>query len=173
MFSEGRNLALVPVKRGTFLSAIPFTFLARYGECPARISEVILRMAFPAMFSAFLLCSACGAEAEGVWKAPVDAAQRPAPFAASPKVLAAGRTLYLDRCADCHGKNGKGHGPGAADLEKAPTNFTEHKHLQQTDGELYWKITEGRRPMPSYRKKLSDEERWQLVFFIRTFADKP
>jgi len=122
---------------------------------------------------ALWLCGLNSATAAEGWKAPAEVARLSAPVANDSKNIAAGRALYLDRCADCHGKNGKGHGPGAADLEKSPTNFTDGKCLQQSDGELFWKISEGRRPMPSYRKKLSDEERWKLVFYLRTFSDKP
>ena len=107
------------------------------------------------------------------WNAPPDAVRLSSPLAKDAKSIAAGRALYLDRCADCHGKNGKGRGPGASDLEKQPTNFIDGKCLQQSDGELFWKISEGRRPMPSYRKKLSEDERWKLVFYLRTLSDKP
>ena len=41
------------------------------------------------------------------------------------------------------------------------------------DGEIYWKITEGRKPMPSFKNQLSDEQRWQLVNFLRTLVPKP
>ena len=48
---------------------------------------------------------------------------------------------------------------------------------RMTDGELFWKISEGHRPMPAFKNKLSEEERWQLVDYIRTFsqplADSP
>jgi len=42
-----------------------------------------------------------------------------------------------------------------------------------TDGELFWKISEGRRPMPEFKKRLTEEQRWQLVNYVRTFAPKP
>ncbi len=119
------------------------------------------------------LCSSSSAAAGDTWKAPSEATRLSPPFAKDARIISAGRALYLDRCADCHGKNGKGQGPGAADIEKPPTNFKDGKCLEQSDGELFWKISEGRRPMPSYRKKLSDEERWKLVFYLRTFSDKP
>ena len=41
-----------------------------------------------------------------------------------------------------------------------------------TDGELFWKITHGHRPMPAFKDKLSDEQRWRTVVYIRTFAQK-
>jgi len=39
-----------------------------------------------------------------------------------------------------------------------------------TDGELFYQISEGRKPMPSFKKRLSEEQRWQLVLLIRSFA---
>ena len=120
-------------------------------------------------FCLLALALVVNSRGETTWKAPPTAAEGKAPFSAEPKVVSGGRAIYEDRCLDCHGKAGKGDGPGASDLEKAPTNFRDGKSLKQTDGELFWKITEGHRPMPSYKRKLSDEQRWQLVHYIRTF----
>ena len=38
-----------------------------------------------------------------------------------------------------------------------------------TDGELFYRITKGRRPMPAFERRLSDEQRWQLVVLVRAF----
>jgi len=43
---------------------------------------------------------------------------------------------------------------------------------EMTDGEIFYKISEGRRPMPSFKKRLTEEQRWQLVNYVRTFAPK-
>ena len=42
----------------------------------------------------------------------------------------------------------------------------------QTDGALFWKTTEGKKPMPEYSKLLKDDERWDVVNCIRTLAPK-
>src|SRR5436189_3956269 len=120
-----------------------------------------------------VVCLALGfpVRAENSWKAPASATKLQSPLSPNSKILESGRAIYDERCADCHGKTGKGNGPGASDLSKPPTNF--RKSMAQSDGELFWKITEGQRPMPSYKKKLSEEQRWQVVHFIRTFAEKP
>ena len=118
---------------------------------------------------ALSLCPMMACHAE-TWTAPETATELKNPLKAEQKIIAAGRELYMDRCADCHGNKGRGNGPGASDLEKSPTNFTEKKVHQQTDGELFWKITQGHRPMPGYGKKLNEEQRWQLVHYLRTFA---
>lgn len=104
------------------------------------------------------------------WNAPGPAAGTPNPVPRTSDGLAKGRQLYADRCADCHGKKGRGDGGGGADLERRPTDLTASPVQTQTDGSLFWKITEGRRPMPAYRRKLSDEQRWQVVHFLRSLA---
>lgn len=105
------------------------------------------------------------------WSAPAQARQMPNPVSATPQTIAAGMNIYMDRCQNCHGEYGNGKGSRADKLSVQPSDFTDaHAMNAQTDGELFWKISEGHRPMPSFKKKLSEEERWQLVDFIRTFS---
>ncbi len=40
----------------------------------------------------------------------------------------------------------------------------------QSDGELFYKISEGRRPMPEFKTKLTEQQRWQLVLLMRSLA---
>jgi hypothetical protein len=55
--------------------------------------------------------------------------------------------------------------------DPAPSNLTEPKHMNHlTDGEIFYQITQGRKPMPSFRKKLSEDQRWQLVILVRSFV---
>lgn len=56
----------------------------------------------------------------------------------------------------------------AGSLPVKPADWTSTATQAQTDGEIYWKITTGRSPMPSW-SYLSDDDRWSLVHFIRTF----
>lgn len=105
------------------------------------------------------------------WSAPQQARQMPNPVAATPQAIGAGMSVYMDRCQNCHGEDGNGKGPRADKLSIQPSDFTDAPAMsKQTDGELFWKISEGHRPMPAFKKKLSEEERWQLVDYIRTFA---
>ncbi|MGA8145078.1 MAG: cytochrome c [Candidatus Acidiferrales bacterium] len=95
------------------------------------------------------------------------------PVPATPAAIDAGINVYLERCQNCHGLNGDGKGPKAADLSIAPADFRDRRAMGAiTDGELYWRITKGARPMPSF-ESLSEEERWQAVDYIRTFAQQP
>jgi len=96
------------------------------------------------------------------------------PVPPSPGNIAAGLQTYRNHCQKCHGENGDGKGEKAPELSITPHDFTDaHEMRVWTDGELFWVITKGHRPMPAFKDKLNDEERWQAVDYIRTFAGKP
>ncbi len=106
------------------------------------------------------------------WTALAKARKLKNPVPSTSESLAAGLQLYQQHCRSCHGANGDGKGEKAQELSVAPGDFTDTKKMRSvTDGELYWQITAGRRPMPSFRDKVSEEGRWQLVDYIRTFAE--
>jgi mono/diheme cytochrome c family protein len=98
----------------------------------------------------------------GEWKAPPDAKNVKNPE----KDSALGKKSVETNCASCHGPAGKGDGPAAAALSPKPANWTGDKTKKETDGELYWKISNGRGPMPPW-KHLPEKERWQIVNYIR------
>ena len=81
----------------------------------------------------------------------------------------AGKDLWAKNCKSCHGVAGKGDGSMSAKLKVSAGDFTSAEFSKATDGELFWKTTEGRKPMPSYKAKLTDSERWALVAYMRTF----
>ncbi len=107
------------------------------------------------------------------WKAPARAAKKVNPLPADPSVLAAGKALYAEQCLSCHGTKGLGDGPAARDLERPAGNLADPKLWDQTDGEIFWKITEGKKPMPTFSQLLTEEQRWQIVHHMRTLAPKP
>jgi mono/diheme cytochrome c family protein len=104
------------------------------------------------------------------WKAPAAEAERKNPLAAESRSVSAGKTTYAHDCQSCHGQAGKGDGKEGMDLSPRPADLSSRDVLGQTDGELFWKITTGRKPMPSFRKSLTDEQRWELVNFMRTLS---
>jgi mono/diheme cytochrome c family protein len=56
--------------------------------------------------------------------------------------------------------------------DPTPSDLTDAAKMSKvTDGEIYYQITQGRKPMPSFRKKLSEQQRWQLVLLVRSFAE--
>jgi mono/diheme cytochrome c family protein len=107
------------------------------------------------------------------WKAPARAARKQNPVAADDASIAAGKALYAANCLSCHGTSGKGDGPAAKDLEKSPGDLSKSVLWEQTDGALFWKLTEGRKPMPSFEKTLAEDQRWQVINYVRTLAPKP
>jgi mono/diheme cytochrome c family protein len=104
-----------------------------------------------------------------VWKAPESAKAKKNPVAITEASMAIGAKLYVKECLSCHGKKGRGDGPKASDIEKPVTDLSIAKTQAQTDGELFWKISEGRKPMPANKKIFSEEQLWQLVNYIRSF----
>lgn len=106
------------------------------------------------------------------WKAPPTAVNRPNPVPVNANTLALGQKLYVGNCMTCHGQSGKGDGPGGAALEKKPADLGARIKAGATDGELFWKIAEGRSPMISWKGSLSETQRWELVNYIKTFAGK-
>lgn len=105
------------------------------------------------------------------WNVPAVAKKLRNPVPASESAVDNGMFTYSQHCKSCHGENGDGKGDRAGELSVEPTDFTVAAEMDRlTDGELYWKITHGHRPMPAFKDKLSDTERWQVVDYIRTFA---
>ena len=83
---------------------------------------------------------------------------------------AEGKKTYTQYCVPCHGAKGKGDGIAAPGLSKPPADHTSDFVQTQTDGAIFWIISQGNSPMPSYKTTLTDMQRWQLVNFIRTLA---
>jgi len=105
------------------------------------------------------------------WKVPEEAKHRSNPVRPSPAALAAAKSIYTDKCANCHGDSGKGDGPDASSYYPKPTDLAGNSATQNaTDGELFYKISEGHRPMPAFQRKLTEEQRWQLVLLVRSFS---
>ncbi len=108
------------------------------------------------------------------WPVPEEARKMTNPVPLTDAALASAKAIFEETCASCHGDTGKGDGPDAAMYSVKPADLTDaHMMSEMTDGEIFYKITEGRKPMPAYKKTLTDEQRWQLVHFVRTFAPKP
>ena len=106
------------------------------------------------------------------WSIPPEARLVKNPLALEPSVAAKQiLPVYLDKCSECHGETGQGNGPQAKMYDPRPRMLTDAPHLATvTDGELFYVISEGHKPMPSYRKKLTEEQRWELVLLVRAFS---
>ena len=104
------------------------------------------------------------------WTAPAAEARKKNPVAVSESSLAAGQKIYVKRCVACHGKTGIGDGPDAADLGIHPAKLSDGLIRGQTDGELFWKITVGKKPMPNYVSRLSPTDRWNVINYLRSLV---
>ena len=105
----------------------------------------------------------------GNWTVPEEARQLENPIAPDPAVVEAGAAIYRTRCQLCHGETGKGDGPATRAIQPAPHDVTTTEVQERlTDGEIFYKITVGKAPMPPMEGKLTDEEIWSLVQFIRS-----
>jgi len=92
------------------------------------------------------------------------------PLSGNASVLADAKALYIGYCGPCHGDRGRGDGPAAPGLNPKPADHTSIIVQSETDGALFWKLSEGRNPMPAYKKIFTDQQRWELIIYIRTLA---
>jgi mono/diheme cytochrome c family protein len=105
--------------------------------------------------------------AQTPWVAPPSEKAKKSPVAAGPKAVEQGKKVAEVNCVSCHGKGGKGDGAAAAALNPRPADWTAKKIQEESDGELFWKITTGRGAMPAWRH-IPENDRWALVQYIRT-----
>jgi mono/diheme cytochrome c family protein len=108
------------------------------------------------------------------WIVPPAEKARKNPLSASDANSDAAKQIFTDHCANCHGDSGKGDGSDAMMYDPPPADLTDAARMSKvTDGEIYYQITEGRKPMPSFKKRLTEQQRWQLVMLVRSFAGTP
>jgi len=136
---------------------------ARYG-LPVSVL-VVLAAAVP-----LLLTPALADKDE--WKAPAEAAKVKNPVAPSKESVARGEAVYRTSCLDCHGPQGHGDGKQAKGLSKKPADLAAEIHAY-SDGDLFWKVSEGKRPMPGFKKDLKEEQRWDVVNYLRKAIQAP
>jgi len=109
----------------------------------------------------------------GGWDVPPQAITWKNPVPSNPETLAAARQIYAYHCQKCHGIGGDGKIPPGLTYSyfTRPTNFTNTRIVNRmSDGEIFWKISHGNRPMPPFKNRLSAVQRWELVDLIRAFA---
>jgi mono/diheme cytochrome c family protein len=102
------------------------------------------------------------------WTAPAAEAAKKSTVANDAATIADGKILYTKQCKSCHGKGGKGDGPSAAQIDIPVGDFTSDATQSESDGTLFWKVHEGRKSMPSFKKKMDETEIWQVVAYMRT-----
>ncbi|MEO1435097.1 MAG: cytochrome c [Bacteroidota bacterium] len=97
------------------------------------------------------------------------------PFPVTEKGLEAGKNLYDINCAICHGEKGDGNGYLVRDDGKYPVQpaiLVNEEFTNASDGRYYHALIYGKNVMGGYSDKLSYEERWQVIHYIRTLQAK-
>ncbi len=103
------------------------------------------------------------------WPVPEKYQKMPNPVKADAASLATGKSLWGKHCASCHGKTAMGDGTKAATLKTHPGDFSKPEFKSQPDGAIFYKTLEGRKDMPSFKKKIPDEDDiWSVVNYIRS-----
>ena len=122
------------------------------------------------LFSIFLLSFIGLTNQEDRWLAPDGAKKLSNPVEASDKAesVLRGAKIFKTRCMICHGPQGKGDGIGGKALTPKPQNLTLPMVQSQTDGEIFWKVTNGRNDMIKWGPILTEAQRWDLVNYVRT-----
>jgi mono/diheme cytochrome c family protein len=153
----------------------PNSRLRRIGEFPMKVGPAVIPTPTPEPFKPRPTPTVVmeDGKIKQQWQAPAEAASLTNPVKDRANAAQIGRELYLQRCSDCHGREGKGNGYMSALLKRdgkriTPTNLASQMVQANTDGELFWKITNGKSPMPASRVRFDDEQRWYIVTFLRT-----
>jgi mono/diheme cytochrome c family protein len=86
--------------------------------------------------------------------------------------IAAGKKLYEQNCAFCHGQTGVGDGEAGKNLNPRPANIAAFSKMPMaTDAYLYWTIAEGGVPlktaMPPFNNTLNEDEIWKIILYLR------
>ena len=119
--------------------------------------------------AAFLLMAFVSRSYNDPWPVPEKYLKMPNPVKSDATSIAAGKELYNQHCQSCHGKKGKGDGPKASQLDTECGDFTKADFQKQPDGALFYKTSEGRKDMPSYKKKIPEaNDIWAVVNYVRT-----
>lgn len=125
---------------------------------------------FPTLLPALLLMAAMPlwATSNGAWlhKVPNAARKRVNPYAGKAEAIAAGKLLFADHCAECHGSDALGrHGRPSLRSERV-------RHA--TDGELAWLLRNGSlsKGMPSW-STIPEPQRWQIIAYLRSLPPQP
>lgn len=103
------------------------------------------------------------------WEVPVDKSKKVSPFKFNDETKKKGEAVFQRNCTSCHGIPTKAN---FVPLTPPPGDPATDKFQKQVDGALFYKITTGRGAMPSFKDVLTEEERWQVISYFRSFNSK-
>lgn len=131
-------------------------------------NHFVTKLAF--ILIAVMFVSIASAQHKAPMNAPKSAVKMKNPYPADQYSLERGKHSYQVDCVRCHGNEGKGDGTKSDKVTQVVSDLGSSVIQKQTDGELFWKISEARRPMPL--TEITDDQRWDIVNYIRTFKKK-
>ena len=106
------------------------------------------------------------------WLAPKDSDNLKNPFTDKKSSALDGKKTFVQYCISCHGNEGIGNGPASVSLNPKPGNLTSKVVQKQSDGNIFWKVSNGRGAMVAWKFTLSEKQRWQLVNYVRELGKK-
>lgn len=106
-------------------------------------------------------------KAQDTWEVPDDKSKILSPFEFTEQNVEAGKQLYETNCMSCHGNPGQGNYNAA--LVPIPGDPASAKFQANSDGDIFYKVQEGKGAMPSFKNILSSSEIWNIVAYLRTY----
>jgi mono/diheme cytochrome c family protein len=167
------------MRRLCFIGCVLFTLLTVFGTLLVDANPALKQTpTLDSGWESFQVASGICPQNRTTRSAPARYLKKKNPETDSPENIAKGKQLYYKdakptACGLCHGIRGNGNGRLARGLNPPPRNFTCAEVMESmSDGQLFWVIKNGSRgtAMPAHKATLSDKQIWQLIRFIREFA---
>jgi mono/diheme cytochrome c family protein len=113
----------------------------------------------------FMLNVVCIANGAAQTAIPDEAKKETAPFLFNQEAVERGSQVYQLNCKSCHGDPGKAN---YANLEPIPKDPASPDYQKNSDGEMHYIITQGKGLMPTFANTLSDDDRWNVIAYVRS-----
>lgn len=117
------------------------------------------------------------AQNANTWTLGEDADAKKNPLTPDPKILAAGKAIFKDKCQRCHGPGGLGDGADSEPEAREDMDLTNPKRAARNpDGVVYYKILNGRRKphkMPAFKDELNEQQIWTVITYTQSLRKKP
>jgi mono/diheme cytochrome c family protein len=127
-----------------------------------KIKKIKMAVICSALFSSLAIAQSAKEE----WPVPAEANKLENPLGTL-QPNEASKKIYQSYCMPCHGDKGVGDGACGISLDPRPYNLTIKKVENETDGSLFWRISNGHLSMPTFSGSLTEMQRWQMVIYIR------
>jgi mono/diheme cytochrome c family protein len=134
---------------------------------------MLRQLAILFIFALFAVGSPAQETTKEQGNAPAEAVSRKNPIKPTASSIAAGKKVFTIDCEMCHGEQGDGKGEVAVSMKLAPPDFRDETAMKKfTDGDLFDVISNGKGGMPAEGKRASENQIWDLVNYVRSFAKK-